>query len=217
MHEREHELRVLVARDELGYLLQDVLTLVEALREQRVGPLVGDEPQVADGQVDQLVHQVHVQHGLIAHVQVQLDLAQGLDVQFQSLTQALEPLAASGFTLFAQAGFDPTDLHCAAIDIVVHLLEELELLLHLHQVVLSALLHPCERGVVHGQHVGLVLLDRFLEYLATGFLVALQECDEAQLHHQVRVLRNLDCFFQQSPAALQHVLVAPACARKCFD
>lgn len=60
MHEREHELRVLVARDELGDLLQDVLTLVEALREQRVGPLVGDEPQVADGQVDQLVHQVHI-------------------------------------------------------------------------------------------------------------------------------------------------------------
>jgi len=171
-------LRILVARDELSDLLEDVFTLIQTLGEESVGPLVRDEPQVANRQVDQLIHQVHVQHTLLTHVQVQLDLAQALDVQFEGFRQALEPLAAPGLALFAETCLDPADVHCAAVDVVIHLLEEFELLLHLHQVIFRALLHAREGGLLHRQHVGLIFFDCFLQHLATGILVPLQELNK---------------------------------------
>lgn len=61
VHQRQHQLRVLVARDELRDLVQDVLGLVQALREQRIRAFLRHQAQVRNAQVDQLVHQVYVQ------------------------------------------------------------------------------------------------------------------------------------------------------------
>lgn len=130
VHQRQHELCVLVAGDELRDLVQNVLTLVEALGEQRIAPLLGDEAEVADRQVDQFVHQVDVQHSLLTHVHVQLDLAQTFDVQLESLRQLLEPLGPLGIPLFVETGVDPADLHLVAL--LVHVFEEVQLLVHLH-------------------------------------------------------------------------------------
>jgi len=130
VHQRQHELCVLVAGDELCDLVQNVLTLVEALGEQCIAPLLGDEAEVADRQVDQFVHQVDVQHSLLTHVHVQLDLAQTFDVQLESLRQLLEPLGPLGIPLLVETGVDPADLHLVAL--LVHVFEEVQLLVHLH-------------------------------------------------------------------------------------
>jgi len=62
VHQRQHQLRVLVAGQELRYLLQNVFTLVNALAEQLVGPFLGHQTQLADAEVHEFVHEVDVEH-----------------------------------------------------------------------------------------------------------------------------------------------------------
>lgn len=99
-------------------------------------------------------------------------------MQLERLRQTLEPLRAVRVALLVQARVDPAHVHAVAL--LLHLGEEVELLVHLCQVLRAAQLHARQRGVLHGLHVAVVQFDGLLEQLQRALVLAGQELQEAE-------------------------------------
>jgi len=101
-------------------------------------------------------------------------------VQFQGFIQLLKPLAPRWLPKFPEASVDPANLHAVAF--LVHLIEEVQILVHLHQVFFPALVYASQGGLVHGQHVGFVQFDGLLEEGDALVVLPTQELEETQFH-----------------------------------
>lgn len=74
MDQWKHELSILVTWYKLSNLLQYILWIIQTFSKQSITPFIRYESQVTYTQVDQFIHQIHIQHTLITDIQVKFDL-----------------------------------------------------------------------------------------------------------------------------------------------